>query len=87
MAAIRELSLRDANQSFAKLIRDVEAGQEVLITRRGKPVAKIVPVHGGKRVLTPEQEAAWARTCKLMEQGGIDLGGYKFRREDAYEEI
>jgi prevent-host-death family protein len=65
----------------------VEAGQEVVITRRGRPVARIEPIRGAKRVLTPEQEAAWARIEERMRNHPIDLGGYKFRREDAYEDI
>lgn len=75
MAAIREVAIRDANQGFAKLIREVEAGQEVVITRRGRPVARIEPIRGGRRVLTPEQEAAWARIQERMREHPIDLGG------------
>jgi len=82
----REVSLRDANQNFAKLIREVEAGEEVVITRRGEAVARMVPVRGKRRVLTPEQEAARQRVLELMEEG-VDLGGYRFRRDDAYEDI
>jgi prevent-host-death family protein len=86
MEATKEVALRDANQQFASLIREVESGQEVIITRRGEAVAKLVPIPGRKRVLTPEQEAARQRMLERMEKG-VDLGGYKFRREDAYEDI
>lgn len=86
MTMAKEVSLRDANQGFTKLIREVEAGQEVVITRRGQAVARVVPIRSRKRVLTPEQEAARQRTLERMKKG-IDLGGYKFRREDAYEDI
>ena len=82
----KEVGIRDAQRHLSRLIREMEAGQEIVITRRGVPVARIVPVRGKKRVLTPEQEAAWEHTLKRMEEG-IDLGGYKFRREDACEEI
>ena len=54
----KTISLRDANQSFAKCVREVEGGEEFVITRNGKPVAKLVSA-GGKRVLTPEQRKAW----------------------------
>lgn len=69
MAEAREVTIRDANQGFAKLIREVEAGQEVVITRRGRPVARIEPIRGGKRVLTPEQEAALAEAERIIDQG------------------
>jgi prevent-host-death family protein len=39
----RSVSAREANQQFARILRDVEAGTEILVTRRGRPVARIVP--------------------------------------------
>ena len=65
----RRISLRDANQRFAQCIREVEAGEELVITRNGTPVAKLVPIAAGRRVLTPEQQAAWARLEALMKEG------------------
>jgi antitoxin (DNA-binding transcriptional repressor) of toxin-antitoxin stability system len=35
------MGLREANQQFAKAIRAVKAGHEVVLTERGKPVAVI----------------------------------------------
>jgi prevent-host-death family protein len=69
----KTMTLRDANQCFSRCIREVEAGEEITITRRGEPVARIVPIRKRKRVLTPEQEAALARTVIRMKQGW-DLG-------------
>jgi prevent-host-death family protein len=53
----KTLTLRDANQSFARCIREVEAGEDFVITRNGTPVARLSPVNK-RRVLTPEQQAA-----------------------------
>ena len=39
--------LREANQRFARLIRDVRAGREVVLTERGRPLAVIRPIAGG----------------------------------------
>lgn len=38
------LGLRDANQKFAQAIRAVRAGQDVVLTDRGEPVAVIKPL-------------------------------------------
>ncbi len=57
----RTIALREANQQFARCVRAVEAGEEFVITRNGKPVARLVPV-SGTRVLTSKQQAALART-------------------------
>lgn len=42
------LGLREANQQFSKAIRAVRAGQEVLLTERGRPIAVITPL-GARR--------------------------------------
>jgi prevent-host-death family protein len=79
----RTVTLRDANQNFAKYIREAESGNELVITRRGVPVAKLIPA-SGKRVLTPEQQAALARTLKRMKKGWA-LGDWKITRDEIYE--
>jgi prevent-host-death family protein len=81
----KEVALREANQQFARYVRAVEAGQSFVITRRGKPVARLVPVEPGKRVLTPEQQAARARALERMQRGW-ELGDYKFNRDELYED-
>ena len=83
----KSVSAREANQQFSRILREVEAGAEVLVTRRGQPVARIVPAQTTReRRLTPEQEAALERTRKRLEKGW-DLGGGKFNRDELYDEI
>jgi prevent-host-death family protein len=38
------VGLREANQKFSKLVRAVRRGKEVILTDRGKPVARLVPI-------------------------------------------
>ncbi|MBM3804976.1 MAG: type II toxin-antitoxin system prevent-host-death family antitoxin [Acidimicrobiia bacterium] len=38
------LGLREANQRFSKAMKAVKAGQEVILTERGRPVAVIKPL-------------------------------------------
>ena len=64
----KTITLRDANQAFARCVRDVEAGEEYTITRNGEPVARLVPVRQ-RRVLTPAQQAALARVRARMAEG------------------
>ena len=45
------LGLREANQKFAQAIRAVRAGQEVVLTDRGQPLAVI-------RRVSPDDETA-----------------------------
>lgn len=66
---MKSVALKEANQQFSQLVKEVEAGETLLITRRGKPIAKIVPVHE-----KPERDekwwAAYEKTKEIMEKGG-----------------
>jgi len=81
----RIISLREANQAFSRCIREVEAGEEFTITRNGQPVARLVPANG-KRILTPEQEAARARSLERMKRGW-PIGAGPLNRDEVYENI
>ena len=39
-----KLGLREANQHFSKAIKAVRAGNEVVLTERGRPIAVIKPI-------------------------------------------
>jgi prevent-host-death family protein len=41
---MRRAGIREARQDFASLLADVRKGREVVITERGRPVARLVPV-------------------------------------------
>jgi prevent-host-death family protein len=79
------LSSREANQNFARVIRAAAEGQEVLITRRGVPVAKVVPVTPA--AANPEREAAIRRTRERLCKG-FHLGGNAWPgREALYDDM
>jgi prevent-host-death family protein len=64
---VKTVSAREANQGFSELLAQVEQGQEVLITKRGTPVAVLSPYR--PPAMTPEREAAIARAIELMTRG------------------
>ena len=43
---MRTVSAREANQQFARILGQASAGEEIVITRRGKPVAVLSPIDG-----------------------------------------
>jgi prevent-host-death family protein len=49
--AMREMSVRDANQNFSQVIAAAEHGETIIITKNGTPVARIAPAirNGGQR--------------------------------------
>ena len=60
------IGLREANQQFSKAMRAVRAGEEVILTERGKPVAVIKPLDGSD---TPRA------TIRRLEMAGFLRAG------------
>lgn len=77
----QRVSLREVNQHLTRYVKAVEAGERIVITRRGQPVALLSPIPQQKRSLTPEQEAALER---LLSQS-YDLGGRAPSRDELHE--
>jgi prevent-host-death family protein len=63
----KTLTLRDANQGFSRCIRAVESGEDFVITRNGKPVARLAPV-SDVRVLTETQKQALAHFREIVRE-------------------
>lgn len=55
-----EVGLREANQCFSKIMKAVRAGEEVMLTERGRPFARIVPARptGQAQAMVRRLEAA-----------------------------
>ena len=51
-----EVALRDLRNHTADLLQRVESGEELVITRRGKPVAMLTPIKEGSRRWMPKGE-------------------------------
>jgi prevent-host-death family protein len=80
---VRTVSLMTANQEFSKLIKEVEHGAGFLITRRGRPIAKLVPHTAGKSA-DPQWAAAYKRMMTRLQKGA-SLGGVRIEREELYD--
>jgi prevent-host-death family protein len=78
--AKQQVSLREANQHLSRYVAEVEKGGEVLITRRGRPVARLTGIVGRKR-LSREQRLALAR----LKAGARTLKIGRVRREELYD--
>ena len=67
---MREIGAFEAKSKLGQLLDWVEAGEEVVITRRGKVVAKLVPPGRGS---TDRAQAAAVRIRTMRH--GVTLGG------------
>jgi len=81
---MREMSVREANQNFSKVIAEAERGVTILITKNGRPVAKIAP-QAADRAHDPEWRSAYralSRSLKAKRAGGVRLG--RITEDDKY---
>jgi prevent-host-death family protein len=51
---MKQVQASIAKAQFAELLKDVERGETVVITRHGKPVAKMVPQQADRRARIAE---------------------------------
>ena len=77
------VSLREVNHHLAEYIQSVEKGNEVIITRRGKPIVMMVPL---KKVaqLTRQQQKSRKNLFSIMEKG-LSIKGETFERDSLHE--
>jgi prevent-host-death family protein len=81
---MKTISAREANHGFSDLLARVERGEEVLITKRGAPVAVISPYR--PPAMTAERKAAIDHALKLMAKGlPWGEGLRRFTRDEMHE--
>jgi len=61
---VKTFSVMEAQHNLASLLREVEAGRELTITRRRKPVAVLSPVSAEAPVVFPDFAARARRTWR-----------------------
>lgn len=52
---MKTVNIHEAKTHLSRLIEDVSAGEEVIIARNGKPVARLLPVTARSRPRRPGQ--------------------------------
>lgn len=77
----QRVSLREVNQHLARYVKAVEAGERIVITRRGRPIALLSPVPQQEKALSAAQEEALER---LLNQS-YHLGGQAPSRDELHE--
>jgi prevent-host-death family protein len=80
---MRHVTAREANQRFARLLSSVEDGEQVVITKRGRPVAIVSPYRPN---LSEERKAAIDRMIASMDEP-VELGApfRTFTRDEMHE--
>ena len=72
---MREIGAFEAKNKLGTLLDWVERGEEIVITRRGKAVARLVPAAGG----FDREKARLAAENIIARSKGVTLGGLKIK--------
>jgi prevent-host-death family protein len=81
---MRWVTARKADQAFSRVLGEAESGDEVVITRRGKPVAILRSYSSA--LASPERRVAVERAIELMENAPAVGQPVGFSREEIHEE-
>lgn len=76
---MRTVNVYDAKTQLSRLLESVENGEEIVIARAGKPVARLVPVAAKSRRVP----GGWAGRWALAE--GWDSTGVNEQISDSFE--
>ena len=77
---MKSISSADANRHFSAVLRDVSAGEQVVVVSRGKPVAKIIGIHVGDQTRL-SAKAAFLKRLRSQPASGAR----NWTRNDLYE--
>jgi prevent-host-death family protein len=80
---MKTVSAREANQKFSELLSRVESGEEILITKRSKPIALLSPFRAP--LLTKERQQAINHAVRAMANGLPWGRQQKFKRDEMHE--
>jgi prevent-host-death family protein len=72
----------DANQRFAELLGKVAAGETVIITKRGEPVAQLTSYR--PEAASPARKAAWDKLIARLGSVPMPAGGFVWNRDELY---
>lgn len=65
---MESVGIYEAKSKLSELVEKAESGQEVIITRRGRPVVKLVPARQGNRSdrsALIDEIIAFSKTCRI----------------------
>ncbi|WP_321492502.1 type II toxin-antitoxin system prevent-host-death family antitoxin [uncultured Desulfobacter sp.] len=79
---MKTITASNANRKFSSLLRDVNNGEDITITSRGKPVAKIIPVKS-----TVMQKKAMKNLLLSRLKTQAVTGFRNWTRDELYDDV
>jgi prevent-host-death family protein len=68
---MREIGAFEAKNTLGSLLDLVQKGEEVVITRHGKPVARLIPEYEARNRQAAREAVARVRARKLVRTGSV----------------
>lgn len=85
---LEQVNMHEAKTHLSKLVERVERGEEIVISRAGKPAAKLVPVEApqpkGKRKLGIWEGQGWIAPDEEMEKVDREIAEEFYGPEDEW---
>ncbi len=75
---MEHIQIAQAKAHLSALLERVEAGEEIVITRRSKPIARLIPERTTPRTAADVLQAAWALdgfTLETLSELPMDADG------------
>ena len=63
---MRTISQREMRNDSGEILRQTEAGEVFVVTRRGMPVAQLIPYAGGRQAIKPARQDATFDVSELV---------------------
>ena len=72
-----DVGIRELRAGLSRYVERVKCGEEIVVTERGKPVARLVPMNGERKIdrLIREGTLIPARRPKGRRPNPVDAGG------------
>ena len=80
---MKSVSIADAKAQLSALVEEAHAGEEVCITRHGKPMARLVPIERKRKPIDVEALRALTDSMPYQTEGAGDFVR-RMRDEDRY---
>ncbi|GGF37451.1 type II toxin-antitoxin system Phd/YefM family antitoxin [Subtercola lobariae] len=71
---MRSVNVLDARNSLSKLVSAASGGEEIVISKRGRPVVRLVPVLDESARFTGGRAAAWLTTHPAPSYSARSIG-------------
>ena len=79
---MRTTNIAELKNNLSSFLADVKLGQEILISDRNKPFAKIIPLHNSSDFSAEELALAAAGILRLPEESEVSESFLKEKRPD-----